>query len=270
MRAAVISLVHDPKLTEIDAMPAAKRSADAMAEPRRRSGRLSSTPKKSNYFEDPETDSEEDNLPPKKRGRPSKRASLVAQESEEQYDEENETEDVKVEEEEEERPRKRGRPPKKTKLVKKESEDQYEDDEEEEEDDDFDEERDEDAPMRKKIIPLEQMRDTGGIDYEDYKIHKNTLLFLKDLKANNRRPWLKCECPRLDVALRDAEADNIIAHDGEYRRALQDWNSFVETTTQKITEIDETVPELPVKDIIFRIHRDIRFSKDPTPYKVGS
>lgn len=24
---------------------------------------------------------------------------------------------------------------------------------------------------------------------------------------------------------------------------------------------------MPVKDVIFRIHRDIRFSKDPTPYK---
>lgn len=31
---------------------------------------------------------------------------------------------------------------------------------------------------------------------------------------------------------------------------------------------DETIPELPIKDVIFRIHRDIRFSKDPTPYKV--
>lgn len=58
------------------------------------------------------------------------------------------------------------------------------------------------------------------------------------------------------------------AHDGEYRRALKDWESFVESTTQSIIEIDETVPELPIKDVIFRIYRDIRFSKDPTPYKV--
>lgn len=57
------------------------------------------------------------------------------------------------------------------------------------------------------------------------------------------------------------------AHDGEYRRAVKDWNSFVEATTLTIIDIDETVPELPVKDVVFRIHRDIRFSKDPTPYK---
>ncbi|KAK0385358.1 hypothetical protein NLU13_7834 [Sarocladium strictum] len=227
-------------------MPAAKRSADSIAEPRRRSGRLSSTPKKSNYFEDPDTESGDDELPPRKRGRPSKTKSLQAKSSEEKYDVSDEDDEL-VKDEEESRPRKRGRPPKNAKLAKKESEDQYEDDEEEE-DDDEDEERDEAAPMRTKIIPLEQMRDAGGVDYEDYKIHKNTLLFLRDLKANNRRPWLK-------------------SHDGEYRRALQDWNSFVETMTEKITEIDETVPELPIKDVVFRIHRDIRFSKDPTPYK---
>lgn len=34
--------------------------------------------------------------------------------------------------------------------------------------------------------------------------------------------------------------------------------------------MDFTVPELPAKDLVFRIHRDIRFSKDPTPYKVSS
>ena len=58
------------------------------------------------------------------------------------------------------------------------------------------------------------------------------------------------------------------AHDGEYRRALKDWQSFVETATQTIIEVDETVPELPIKDVIFRIYRDIRFSKIKTPYKV--
>lgn len=36
-----------------------------------------------------------------------------------------------------------------------------------------------------------KLRDTDGVDYEDTKIHKNTFLFLEDLKANNRREWLK-------------------------------------------------------------------------------
>lgn len=37
--------------------------------------------------------------------------------------------------------------------------------------------------------------------------------------------------------------------------------------TPKIIDVDFTIPDLPAKDIVFRIHRDIRFSKDPTPYK---
>jgi hypothetical protein len=64
------------------------------------------------------------------------------------------------------------------------------------------------------------------------------------------------------------KANETAAHDGEYRRALKDWQSFVEVTTLSIIDVDETIPELPVKDVIFRIYRDIRFSKDPTPYKV--
>ena len=41
----------------------------------------------------------------------------------------------------------------------------------------------------------------------------------------------------------------------------------MEKATTTIIDVDETIPELPTKDIIFRIYRDIRFSKDPTPYK---
>jgi hypothetical protein len=41
-------------------------------------------------------------------------------------------------------------------------------------------------------IPLPKARDAGGQPYEDSRIHPNTFLFLKDLKANNNRDWLKC------------------------------------------------------------------------------
>jgi uncharacterized protein (DUF2461 family) len=34
-----------------------------------------------------------------------------------------------------------------------------------------------------------------------------------------------------------------------------------------VCEKDHTIPELPVKDVIYRIYRDMRFSSDPTPYK---
>ncbi|PYI03017.1 hypothetical protein BO78DRAFT_400166, partial [Aspergillus sclerotiicarbonarius CBS 121057] len=74
------------------------------------------------------------------------------------------------------------------------------------------------------------------------------MLFLQDLTENNDREWLK-------------------AHDADYRASKKDWETFVETLTEEVIEKDSTVPELPVKDLVFRIHRDIRFSKDPTPYK---
>lgn len=52
---------------------------------------------------------------------------------------------------------------------------------------------DEDARPKVTFIPLPKLRDDGGIGYEDDRAHPNTLLFLKDLKANNKRSWLKCK-----------------------------------------------------------------------------
>jgi uncharacterized protein (TIGR02453 family) len=98
------------------------------------------------------------------------------------------------------------------------------------------------------IIKKPKARPAGKIPYTDETIHPNTLLFLQDLKANNNREWLKL-------------------HDPEFRQAEKDWHTFVEKMSETLIEIDDTIPELPIKDVIFRIYRDIRFSKDPTPYK---
>lgn len=32
-------------------------------------------------------------------------------------------------------------------------------------------------------------------------------------------------------------------------------------------EADDTIPWLPVKELVYRIHRDIRFSNDKTPFR---
>lgn len=61
------------------------------------------------------------------------------------------------------------------------------------EEDDDEEEYDSDAPPKVTFIPLPKLRDTGGVPYTDETLHKNTMLFLKDLKAHNERPWLKCK-----------------------------------------------------------------------------
>lgn len=58
------------------------------------------------------------------------------------------------------------------------------------------------------------------------------------------------------------------AHDRVWRWVKDDWERFVATFLEVITDsVDETVPYMPVKDLVYRIHRDIRFSNDKTPYK---
>ncbi|KAK4868891.1 hypothetical protein LT330_006500 [Penicillium expansum] len=105
-------------------------------------------------------------------------------------------------------------------------------------------------PGQEVIIAKPKARDAGKTPYQDETLHPNTRLFLIDLAGNNDRQWLK-------------------AHDPDYRAAKKDFETFVDSLTPKIAEVDATVPELPVKDLVFRIHRDVRFSKNPLPYKVG-
>ncbi|XPS94958.1 hypothetical protein M3J09_004256 [Ascochyta lentis] len=103
-------------------------------------------------------------------------------------------------------------------------------------------------PGMQLIIKKPKARDAGDTPYTESTIHPNTMLFLKEIKANNDRQWLKL-------------------HDPDYRIAVLDFNEFIGKLSEKIVEIDETIPELPVKDIVYRIYRDVRFSKDQTPYK---
>lgn len=44
---------------------------------------------------------------------------------------------------------------------------------------------------------------------------------------------------------------------------------FVMSFTSTLSGLDFTIPELPARDVMFRIYRDTRFSKNPTPYKVS-
>lgn len=43
------------------------------------------------------------------------------------------------------------------------------------------------------------------------------------------------------------------ANDKEYRRSLTDWNTFVETLMGKVIAADPTIPELPLRDVVFRM-----------------
>ena len=49
------------------------------------------------------------------------------------------------------------------------------------------------GPGQEVIIKKPKARPAGKVPYSDETIHPNTLLFLKDLKVNNNREWLKSE-----------------------------------------------------------------------------
>jgi uncharacterized protein (TIGR02453 family) len=79
-------------------------------------------------------------------------------------------------------------------------------------------------------------------------LQPSTLTFLRQLKRQNTKTWFD-------------------AHKAQYLEAKADFDSLIQ---QVITEFGKTDPDigvLQVKDCVFRIYKDIRFSKDKTPYK---
>lgn len=79
-------------------------------------------------------------------------------------------------------------------------------------------------------------------------LQPSTLKFLKELKKNNNKPWFD-------------------ANRKKYEEAKVDFISFVDNTIAAITKFDPSVSGIKAKECIFRINRDIRFSKDKSPYK---
>ena len=79
---------------------------------------------------------------------------------------------------------------------------------------------------------------------------QSTIQFLKNLAKNNNKIWFD-------------------GHRNDYLAAKNDYENFVSSLIKKIAVFDPDVKELQAKDCTFRINRDIRFSKDKTPYKVN-
>lgn len=77
---------------------------------------------------------------------------------------------------------------------------------------------------------------------------KEILAFLRQLQAHNDRVWFK-------------------AHKEEYDALRQPWEQDMERLISLVSEFDEGSRGLQVKDCVYRIYRDIRFSHDKSPYK---
>lgn len=79
---------------------------------------------------------------------------------------------------------------------------------------------------------------------------EKSLKFLSKLKNNNDRDWFK-------------------ANKKEYDAARQEFEGEVEKLIAGIAGFDPSVIGTAPKDCLFRIYRDIRFSKDKSPYKTA-
>lgn len=54
-------------------------------------------------------------------------------------------------------------------------------------------------------------------------------------------------------------------HDADYRQAKSDFDTFVESLTDKIIEKDDTIPELPPKDLVCRLPLVLPFAPTSPP-----
>lgn len=80
-------------------------------------------------------------------------------------------------------------------------------------------------------------------------INQNTFSFLTDLAANNNREWFTDNKQRYEEA-----RDNVVA--------------FAEEVIKELHQFDKSISlDTDPKKCVMRIYRDIRFSKDKTPYK---
>jgi uncharacterized protein (TIGR02453 family) len=76
----------------------------------------------------------------------------------------------------------------------------------------------------------------------------HTLSFLRELTENNNRDWFE-------------------ANRDEYEQCRTDFLKFSQDLLKELTVFEPDFQHLEAKDCLFRLYRDVRFSKDKRPYK---
>ena len=79
-------------------------------------------------------------------------------------------------------------------------------------------------------------------------LQPTTLKFLKDLKKNNTREWFEKNRSR-------------------YEAAKEDMASMINAVIAQFGKKDKGIASLTAKECVYRINRDVRFSKNKAPYK---
>jgi uncharacterized protein (TIGR02453 family) len=81
-------------------------------------------------------------------------------------------------------------------------------------------------------------------------LQSSTIQFLKSLKKNNNKDWFE-------------------KNRKQYELAKTDYLDFVTKVLQELQNFDKTLLELQPKQCVFRLNRDVRFSKNKDPYKTN-
>lgn len=81
-------------------------------------------------------------------------------------------------------------------------------------------------------------------------LQKSTLDFLKALKKNNNRVWFE-------------------KNRAKYELAKNDFEQFINKLIPVLGKQDASLKGLDAKKCVFRIYRDVRFSKNKDPYKTN-
>ena len=81
-------------------------------------------------------------------------------------------------------------------------------------------------------------------------INPKTLQFLKQLSKHNNKPWFD-------------------DHRAQYEDARNDMEKFIQSVIDKHSLKDTDLTGLTARKCLFRINRDVRFSKNKQPYKTN-
>ena len=81
-------------------------------------------------------------------------------------------------------------------------------------------------------------------------LQSSTIQFLKNLQKNNSKEWFD-------------------QNRKVYESAKSDFASLIDTVISQFGKKDNSIDLLQAKDCMFRINRDVRFSKDKSPYKTN-
>ena len=81
-------------------------------------------------------------------------------------------------------------------------------------------------------------------------ISKNTFNFLKSLAENNNRDWFE-------------------KHKPEFIEIQTNFKAFLNDLLLQMIKFDGSLENVDISKAVFRIYRDVRFSKDKSPYKTN-